>query len=174
MATVTTTYGTKTTLTLDLSSLGTSSTFLSGIESAEISTASNSSMNNAVDFLLEAMPIVGHASTAPTVGQMISVWVWGSDTSLATKAIDTLDGTSSTETLSHAGVLYSLRPAASMVVTVATAALSYYMLPVSIAQLFGGVLPAYWGVYVAHNHTGALGASNNSLFTYQGIQYTVA
>ena len=41
-----------------------------------------------------------------------------------------------------------------------------------MAALFGGVMPKFWGLYVAHNHTGALGASNSGLFSFNGITYT--
>ena len=169
MATVLTqTYSANTAITLDLSSLATSSTFVAGIESGEI----NNTSNMYVDAIVNVKGITGHASTAPTVGQMIQLYVWGADTSLGTTTIDTLDGTSSTETLGHVSVLNSLRFAAAPTVTVATAALVYYIQPFSVAQLFGGIMPKYWGLYVAHNHTGALGASNNSLFSYNGITYT--
>lgn len=169
MATVlTTTYSSNTAITLDLSSLGSSATFVAGQESGQI----DNTTNMYVDALVNVKGIIGHASTAPTIGQYIGVWVWGADTSLATTAIDVLDGTSSAETLGHVSVLNSLRLAGVASVTVATAALTYYIQPFSVASLFGGVMPKFWGLFVAHNHTGALGASNNSLFSYNGITYT--
>jgi hypothetical protein len=169
MATVLTqTYSANTAITFDLSSLGTSSTFLAGQESSQI----DNTTTQYVDAIVNVKGITGHASTAPTVGQMIQLYVWGADTSLATTAIDVLDGTGSAETLAHASVLNSLRFAAAPAVTVATAALLYYIQPFSVAQLFGGVMPKFWGLFVAHNHTGALGASNNTLFSFNGITYT--
>lgn len=169
MATVLTqTYSANTAITFDLSSLGTSSSFVAGRESTQID--NTSTMYD--DCLVNVKGITGHASTAPTVGQYIGLWVWGADTSLATTAIDVLDGTDSAETLSHVSVLNSLKFAAAPTVTVATAALVYYIQPFSVAALFGGVMPKFWGLYAAHNHTGALGASNNSLFSFNGITYT--
>lgn len=168
MAVLTQTLSANTAITLDLSSLATSSTLLAGRESTQIDNTST----NYVDALVNVKGITGHASTAPTVGQYIGIWVWGADTSLATTAIDTLDGTDSAETLSHAAVLNSLRFAAAPAVTVATAALVYPVMPFSVASLFGGVLPKFWGLFVAHNHTGALGASNNNLFSFNGVTYT--
>jgi len=70
--------------------------------------------------------------------------------------------------------LNALRFAASAIVVTTTAGLVYYIQPFTIASLFGGVMPKYWGLFAAHNHTGALGASNNSLFSYNGIKYDVA
>jgi len=169
MATILTqTYSANTAITFDLSSLPTSSTFVAGQESTQIDNTSTMY----VDCIVNVKGITGHASTAPTVGQMIQLYVWGADTSLATTAIDTLDGTGSGETLGHVSVLNSLRFAAAPTVTVATAALLYYIQPFSVASLFGGIMPKFWGLYAAHNHTGALGASNNTLFSFNGITYT--
>lgn len=170
MATVTTKTSVATTaITLDLSSLATSSTFVGGVESAEV----DNSTNCFLDAIVYVKGIVGHASTAPTVGQQIVVYVWGAKESLGTTAIDVLDGTSSTETLGHASVLNSLKFVAAPTVTVATAALTYYVQPFSVAAALGlPVLPKFWGIFVAHNHNGSLGASNNSLFSFEPVTLT--
>ena len=170
MAVTTITYGANTAITFDISSLATSSTFLAGRESTQI----DNTTNMYVDAIVTCDGITGHASTAPTIGQMAQLYVWGSDISLATTAIDTLDGTDSAETLSHTAVLQSLRSVASTIVTVATAALVYPILPFSVAQLFGGVMPKFWGLYFAHNHTGALAAAQSGIWSYHGITYTTA
>ncbi len=151
MATMSLDYSANTGITLDLSSLGTSSTFLAGVESGEI----DNTTNKYLDALVTVDGITAHASTATTAGQMIVVYAWGSDTSLATTPIDTLDGTSSTETLSHAAVLNALRYAGSATVVTTTAGRVYYIQPFSIASLFGGVMPKYLGLFVAHKHTGS-------------------
>lgn len=130
--------------------------------------------NKYMDCLVNVDGITGHASTAPTVGQQIVLYCWGADTSLGTTAIDVLDGTDSAETLSHVSVLNSLRFAGSAMVTVATAGLVYYIQPFSVASLFGGVMPKYWGLFLAHNHTGALAASQSGLFSFNGVKYDVA
>ena len=169
MATVLTqTSSANTAITFDPSSLATSSTFVAGRESTQIDNTSN----KYVDALVTVYGITGHASTAPTVGQYIGLWLWGSDVSLATTAIDVLDGTDSAETLGHVSVLNSLKLVAAPAVTVATAALKYYIMPFSVASFFGGRMPQFWGLYLAHNHTGALAASQASLFNYVGITYT--
>ena len=163
------TYGTRTAITIDPSSLAGSSTFVAGVESAE--------QDNTTDLYLDVLVegrVTGHASTAPTVGQQIQVYVWGSNVSLGTTAIDTLDGTSSAETLGHVAVAQSLRLAAVSTVTVATAALVYYILPFSVAALFGGSMPKYWGLFVTHNHTGTLAASQSNQFWKTGITVTTA
>lgn len=171
MSTVNIAYSGNNAITLDLSSLATSSTLTAGYESSEID---NATTNKYVDCIVNVKGIVGHASTAPAIGQVIAVYVWGADTSLGTTAISALDGTGSTEDVSYAHVRNAFRLGGQAVVTVATAALTYYIMPFSVAALFGGVMPKYWGLWVTHNHTGSLGASNNSLFSYNGITYTVA
>ena len=170
MAVTTQTLSANTAITFDISSLGTSSTFLSGRESTQVDNTST----NYLDALVNVKGITGHASTAPTVGQYIALYCWGADTSLATTAIDELDGTDSAETLSHASVLQSLKFVAAPTVTVATAGLVYYIQPFSVASLFGGVMPKFWGLYLAHNHTGALAASQSGLFSFNGVTYTTA
>ena len=169
MATATINYSANTAITFDISSLGTSSTFLAGRESTEIDNTTNKFM----DCLVNVDGITG-GSTTPTIGQQIVLYVWGADTSLATTPIDTLDGTDSAETLAHASVLQSLRSAGSAAVTAATGSLVYYIQPFSVAALFGGVMPKFWGLFLAHNHTGALAAAQSGLFSYNGIKYDIA
>lgn len=168
MAVQTQTDSANTAITFDISSLATSSTFVAGRESTQI----DNTGNNYVDALVNIKTILGHASTAPAIGQAISLWLWGANVSLATTAIDVLDGTDSVETLSHVAILNGLIPVGSAVVTVATANLPYYIPPFSVAQKFGGVMPKFWGLFLAHNHTGALAASQSTLFEYTGIKYT--
>lgn len=167
---LTQTLSANTAITFDISSLGTSSTFVAGRESSQVDNTST----NYVDAIVNVDVITGHASTAPTIGQQIQLYAWGADTSLATTAIDVLDGTDSAETLSHVSVLNSLKFVAAPTVTVATAALGYYIQPFSVASLFGGVMPKFWGLYLAHNHTGALAASQSALFSFNGVTYTSA
>ena len=162
------TYSANTAITFDISSLGTSSTFVAGRESTEV----DNTTNKYDDALVNVDGINGHASTAPTVGQEIRLYLWGADTSLGTTAIDVLDGTDSAETLGHVSVLNSLRFVDSAFITVATANLKYYFMPFSVASFFGGVMPKFWGLFLSHNHTGALAASQSGLFSYNGIKHT--
>ena len=157
-----------TAITFDISSLAGSATFVAGRECTQI----DNTTNNYIDALVNIDGITSHASTAPAVGETINVYVWGSDTSLATTPIDVLDGVDSAETLGHVSVLNSLRFGGSVSVTVATAGLKYYIQPFNIAPLFGGVMPDFWGLFLAHNHAGALAAAQSALFSYQGITYT--
>lgn len=170
MAILTATYSANTAITFDISSLATSTTFLAGRESTQVDNTTNLYM----DAIVNVRPIAGHAVTAPVVGQYIGLWVWGADTSLATNAIDVLDGVDSLETLSHAGVLNSLKMVAAPAVTVITpVGLLYPIMPFSIAKALDLlVLPKFWGLYLAHNHAGALAAAQSALFSFNGVTYT--
>lgn len=171
MATQTINYSSNTTITIGLATtpLASSSSFIAGRESNEIDNTSN----KYVDALVQGKITVG---TTPTVNTYINVYVWGSDTSLATTAIDTLDGTDSDETLTNTGVLYSaLRLGAVVTIGATTSNITYDVSPFSVAQLFGGVMPKFWGLYVAHNTGTALNSTaGNHAFSYNGIKYDIA
>jgi len=55
-----------------------------------------------------------------------------------------------------------------------TSNLTYYLSPFSIASLFGGLMPKFWGLFVAHNMTAALktDSGNTNSFAFNGITYT--
>lgn len=170
MSTAKLTYGSDTAITFDVSSLGSSSTFVAGRESTQIDNTSN----RFTDVIVTCDGVTGHASTAPTVGQKIALYLWGSDVSLATTPIDVLDGTDSAETLGHVSVLNSLKFVAAPEVSVASAGLKYWFMPFSVAQKFGGIMPKFWGLFLAHNHTGALAASQSGIWSYYGITYDIS
>lgn len=171
MSTVTLSYSSNTTITTNLHStpLASNSTFVAGHESGEI----DNTTNKYVDALVQGKVTVG---TTPTANTYINVYVWGSDTSLATTNIDSLDGTSTDETLTNSGVLNSaLRLGASVGVFATTSNVTYFIAPFSVAALFGGIMPKYWGLYIAHNTVAALNStSSNHAFTYVGIKYDVS
>lgn len=170
MATVNVAYSANTTITMDLTGLASNATFVQGRESTQV----DNTTNLYVDALVSGRFIVG---TTPTLPCQLNVYVWGSDVSLATTAIDTLDGTDSAETLTNTTVLTNgLRLGASCPILVNTSDTTYYVSPFSVAQLFGGIMPKFWGLYVAHNMTAALktDAGNTNSFKFNGITYTVA
>lgn len=168
MATTTVNYSANTTITMDLASLPTSATFVAGRESNQIDNTSN----KYIDCLVSGTVSVG---TTPTANTTIAVYVYGADTSLAVTALDTLDGTDSAETLTNTGILNALRLGASIAVPAATSDVQYLVLPFSVATLFGGVMPKFWGLFVSHNTGVNLRATNNTnQFEFVGIQYDAA
>lgn len=169
MATATVNYSSNTAITMDLANLATSSTFLAGRESSQIDNTSN----KFVDALVSGFVSVG---TTPTANTVIGIYVWGADTSLATTALDVLDGTDSAETLTNAGILAALKLGASVAVPANTSDVQYIVLPFSVASLFGGVMPKFWGLFVSHNTAVNLrnNAVNTNSFEYVGIKYDIA
>jgi hypothetical protein len=169
MATATVNYSSNTTITIDLANLGTSPTFVAGRESSQVDNTSN----KYIDALVSGFISVG---TTPTANTTIAVYVYGADTSLATTALDTLDGTDSAETLTNTGILNGLRLGATVAVPANTSDVQYIVLPFSVASLFGGAMPKFWGLYVAHNTGVALrnNAVNTNNFEFVGIKYDVA
>ena len=154
---------------MDLSALASSATFVAGRESSQV----DNTTNKYVDVLVSGSVSVG---TTPTANTSILIYVYGADTSLATTAIDVLDGTDSAETLTNVGILNALRLGAAINVPAATTDVQYFVLPFSVAALFGGVVPKFWGLFVAHNTAVNLrsNAINTNSFEYVGIKYDIA
>jgi hypothetical protein len=170
MAVTTVTYAASDTISMDLSNLGSSATFISGVESEQI----DNTTNKYVDAIVHGRFIVG---TTPTLPCSLNIYVWGADVSLGTTALGVLDGTTSAESLVNSTYLGSaLRFAASVSILVNTSDTTYDVAPFTVAQLFGGVMPQFWGLYVAHNMTAALktDAGNTDEFRFTGITYTTA
>jgi hypothetical protein len=169
MATSTVNYSNNTVITMDLANLGSNATFVAGRESSQIDNTTNKFM----DCLVSGFVSVG---TTPTANTTINIFVWGADTSLATTPLDVLDGTDSAETLTNTGILNALRFGAAVAVPATTSDVQYIVLPFSVASLFGGVMPKFWGLYVAHNTVANLrnNAVNTNSFEFVGIKYDIA
>lgn len=161
-------YSTNKAITFDLTDLAASATFVAGQESTEIDNTSDLF----IDAIVSVKPITGHTSTVPAIGQKIGLWVWGSNIAASTTNIDDLEGLDGFRTLTHQSILNSLKSAGAPSVTVVTAALTYFIQPFSVANLFGGQLPKFWGLFLSHNHAAALGAAQTALFTYVGVTFS--
>jgi hypothetical protein len=72
-------------------------------------------------------------------------------------------------------VLYSaLVLGGSVTVLATTSDIDYFISPFSVAQLFGGVMPKYWGLYVSHNTGVALNATaGKHSFSFNCINYDI-
>jgi hypothetical protein len=144
-----------TSITISLASLPTSSDFTAGAESNQIDWTAVLKD----DALLQGKVRVG---TTPAANTTINVYVWGSHTSLGSAALDVLDGTDSAETITSTGVLVGM-----------TSDRDYFMAPVSVAALFGGVMPQFWGIFVAHNTASNLNSTGgNHAFSYTAVNWS--
>ena len=161
-------YSTNTTITCTLASLATSATWVAGVESSLIDNTSNLY----VDALVQGLITVG---TTPTANTSIIVYVWGSSVSPATTVIDVIDGTDSAETISSAGVRNSFMKVAAVLDVDSNSSNRGYPFSFGVAQLFGGSLPPYWGLFVSHNTGVNLNSTGgNHVISYRGVYYTVA
>jgi hypothetical protein len=169
MAVTTTTYGASTAITMDLSALAASASFIAGRESNEI----DNSSNKYVDALVRGTFTVG---TTPAITGGLAVYVWGSDVAASATNLDVIDGVDSAESFTTTSLGATVKLASFTPVLVNTSDTTYQVALFSVAQLFGGAMPKYWGLYVAHNMTAALrtNASNTNSFTYTGVTYTTA
>lgn len=137
--------GTRTAITMNLAGLASSATWVAGRESTQIDNTTNKYLDAQVFGTISV-------GTTPTANTQIFVYVWGSDVSLATTAIDVLVGTDANRTLTNTGVLGTLRQLATINVLAATSDIAYPVVCRSVVAVLGGiVLPRFWGLYAAHN-----------------------
>jgi hypothetical protein len=157
-------------LTISLASLASDSNLLAGRESDAVSNNSN----NDLDHLLSGKVRTG--AVAPTAGTQIQVWVYAplSVASGTPTYPDVFDGTDSAETVTSERVKASMLALAWSTEVDATTARDYFMPPTSIAALFGGSMPRFWGVFVTQATGQALDATGGShVFNYERIQRQV-
>lgn len=155
-------------LTITLASLasGAQNVFTAGQES----TAVDNTTNNDLDHLLSGMITTG---TTPTASRTINVYAYANLSSASGTPTypDVLDGTNSAETFTSANVQNTAVRFIASITVDATSNRAYYFGPVSIASIFGGSLPKFWGVYVAHDTAVALNATGgNHKLSYERIQ----
>lgn len=175
MATSTTNYDSTTdtnALTITLASLATSASLVAGRQSTTVSNATNKYM----DVLLSGQITVG---TTPTTAKTIAVYVFAplkivSSTASYPIATTTALGESDAAATFEADQLNALRFAGAMNI-IATSDRAYALEPVSVASLFGGVMPIKWGIFVTHNTGVNLNSTaGNHWFHWTGIKYDVA
>lgn len=157
-------------ITISLASLATSSSITAGQESTQIDNTST----RYVDAHVQGLVTVG---TTPTANTLINVYVWASQVSLATTAINVLDGTDSNETLTNSGIAISgLKLAGQGVIVATTSDIGYPIAQFSVARKLGlDCLPPFWGLFVVHNTGSNLNATGgNHVFTFIGINYEIA
>lgn len=155
-------YGAPTPLVITLASLATSAAS-AGRESTAIDTV----VDDVLDYELGGFITTG---TTPTANATIEIWVYGS-----------YDGTNFTggatgvnAALTPAGTKTLMRLAYVIVVTTTTGVRHTFHLG-SVANMFGGLLPSKWGVWVLNSSGVALNATaTNHELKYRTIKYESA
>jgi hypothetical protein len=167
MATLNIAYAASATITISLASIATSSTFVAGAESTVIDNTSN----KYVDAIVGGKITVG---TTPTINTQIQISVFTPIDSTPTYP-DVMDGTDSVETLTSVGVGQGFLKLAAVLNVDAVTSNIAYPFSFSVAQLFGGIMPSRWSLYVAHNTGVNLNATGgNHVIKYEGVTYTVS
>jgi len=152
-------YAASAAISITLANLASDTNLLAGRESSEVSNTSDKYS----DFLIAGKITTG---TSPTTGRNIEVWAAG----LAEDSTypDVLDGTDSDETISGPGTKGATLKLVASIATVNTSDKTYWFGPVSLAALFGGVVPKKWVIFVVHN----TGVNLNSTGSNHAIWYT--
>ena len=154
-------YGSSSSLTCTLASLASNATWVTGRESDAV----DNTTNKYLDYLLAGKITVG---TTPTINTEIRVYVVAICNDTPTWP-DVFDGTDSDETVTSAGVRDGFaKLAAVLMVDATTSNRTYPFGPVSVAALFGGVLPKKFSVFVTHN----TGVNLNSTGSNHSIDVT--
>lgn len=142
MADIKLAYGTAADATITLASLASDTNLLAGTESDAI----DNSSTLALDYLISGKVTAG---TSPTASRSIEVWAVGSWD--GTNWPDVFDGGSGTETITSADIKASVCRLVAAMATANTSDRTYHFGPVSIASVFGGVVPKKFVIFVVHN-----------------------
>jgi len=153
-------------MTVTLASLASDTNLLAGREGDAISNLTD----RVLDYLVSGRIMTG---TSPTDARSIQVWAVGSwDGTLWPDTFTGLDANRSPTSANHRNSI--TRFVASMA-TNNTSNVSYAFGPVSIASVFGGVVPPKWTLWVVHDTAVALNATgSNHKIRIQPIYETIA
>ena len=168
MATVKIAYAASATITIAPENVASSSGFTAGVESAVVDNTSNLY----VDALVAGVWTCG---TTPTINTQCLIYV-GAIRDDAPAYPDVFDGTASAETITSAGVGQGfLKLGATINVDSTNSNVAYNVGPFSVAQLFGGVMPNKWFLFITHNSgVNSNTTAGNHVWKLTGITYTVA
>jgi hypothetical protein len=167
MATTTISYSASTTITIAPENVATSSTFVAGVESAVI----DNSTNKYVDAIVSGRWTCG---TTPTTNTQCLIYVLAQRNDSPAYP-DVFDGTSSAETLTSVGVGRGFLKLGAVIDVDSNTSDRAYDVTFSVAQLFGGVMPQRWSLFVTHNSgVNSNSTSGNHVWSFQGITYTSA
>ena len=101
--------------------------------------------------------------TTPTADKTIEVWAFGALDDTPTYP-DVFDGTNSAETVTSDEIKNVILRIIAIIPTSNTSDRTYPFGPVSLAALFGGVLPTHWGVFVTHDTAVNLNSTGSNHF----------
>lgn len=168
MGDVTLKYRASAAITIAPENVATSSGFTAGVESSVI----DNTTNKDEDILIGG---VWTAGTTPTINTQVQIYVVAARDDTPTYP-DVFDGTSSAETATSAGVLAGFAKLAAVLnIDSTTSNRAYDCGLFSVAQLFGGILPPKFTLFITHN-TGVNSntTAGNHVWKATGVTRTVA
>lgn len=129
----------------------------------------NSSIGD-LDHLVSGVITTG---TTPTANTTIELWVYAHHLIVSSTPSypDGITGSDANKSMTSANVKAAALVRAPVTLVVdGTSNRSYYFAPFSIAALFGGTMPPYWGLFVVHNTGAALNATaGNHVIAYERV-----
>jgi hypothetical protein len=152
MTTATPVFSGAVTHTITLASLASDTNLLAGRAGTAID---QKDTDDAIDSLVGGLVTTG---TTPTAARQIEVWAYGTPDD--TNFNEAITGSDANKTL----VTKTLLRLLTIIPTNSTSDKSYYWGPFSIAQAFGGVMPAQWGIFIVHNTGANLNATGGNHF----------
>ena len=150
MADIKVAYGTASDATITLASLASDTNLLAGRQSAAV----DNTGTLALDYLVSGKVTTG---TSPTASRSIEVWAVGSWD--GTNWPDTISTADAARTLTSSDIKAASCRLLGAMATDSTTGRSYFFGPVSVASVFGGVVPPRVVVFVVHNTGVALNAT---------------
>jgi hypothetical protein len=160
MTTAAISYGTATAMTITLASLGSSTT--AGRESTVVDNTSTL----AIDYIVGGKITTG---TTPTANNVIEVWAYG--THDGAEYTGSATGSDAALTPSNKSLLKLIQ----IIQVTATSNVAHIWGPTSVANLFGGVCPSKWGIWVLNTSAVNLNATGgNHEAYYTAVKYTSA
>jgi hypothetical protein len=153
-------------LTITLASLATSSTRLVGRSSVYVDNTTNLDL----DHLLSGSLRVG--SVALTANKAIEIWVAAPIKIVTgTPTFPHTFGTDASQTLVNDGQKWAMMQPALTIYPATTTGVDYFIRPISVAGLYGGVLPPFWCAFVTHDTGQNLDSTGSNFYLhYERIQ----
>lgn len=112
-------------------------------------------------------------TTTPVAGRSINIYAYAPISNAAGTPTypDSITGNDAAKTFTSANVQNSAVRFVASITIDATAERDYFFAPVSIASLFGGSLPQFYGIFVAHDTGSNLSATGGAcVLSYERIQ----
>lgn len=157
-------YAASAAFTMTLESLASSSSFLAGRQSANISNASNLYL----DYMISGFVKVG---TTPTANTSIRLYAVGARDDTPNYP-DQFTGSNAARNVTNAEILGQLPLCWDQPVVSTSTGIVYEMQPRSLAVHFNNIVPVSFVLYLAHNNGAALDASAAGTFKATGYYLT--